>query len=249
MITNSYDIRTEATMGPQDFLGPQQQLCDVCIVTFSHVIYEHVLQHCDCTQIAVIHACNGDRPVWRLSVQGKSVAFYLSSVGAPTASADVIDVNWQTGAAKFILFGSAGSLSREKTDGRYVIPTEAYRDEGTSYHYALPADYIRIRGSEQVAAVFSALGVPYVAGRVWTTDAFYRETRGLVAARQAEGCLAVDMELAGLQAVCDFHGFELYDFLMTGDVLGETEYDRSGLQQANHELRHFALALKLAESL
>lgn len=29
---------------------------------------------------------------------------------------------------------------------------------------------------------------------------------------------AVPMELAGVQSVCDFYGFDLYDFLVTGDV-------------------------------
>lgn len=32
--------------------------------------------------------------------------------------------------------GSAGSLDKEKTDNKFVIPTESYRDEGMSYHYA-----------------------------------------------------------------------------------------------------------------
>ena len=47
---------------------------------------------------------------------------------------------YMTGADKFILFGSAGALDKEKTKGKYVIPTEAYRDEGMSYHYAPPGD-------------------------------------------------------------------------------------------------------------
>ena len=83
-------------------------------------------------------------------------------------------------------------------------------------------------------------------GRVWTTDAFYRETRDQAAKRRAEGCLAVEMELAGVQAVCDFHGFELYDFLVTGDVLDEPVYDKSGLHEANHDLAKVRIALELA---
>lgn len=61
-----------------------------------------------------------------------------------------------------------------------------------------------------------------------TTDAIYRETCSKVDARKAEGCLAVDMEVAGVQAVCSFHGFRFYCFLMTGDVLDLPEWDVAG---------------------
>ena len=49
--------------------------------------------------------------------------------------------------------------------------------------------------------IFKALELPYVMGKVWTTDAIYRETRNLVEKRKSEGCIAVEMELAGMQAV------------------------------------------------
>ena len=58
-----------------------------------------------------------------------------------------------------------------------------------SYHYAPPADYIKIRNADSLARLFSDKGHPYVEGRVWTTDAIYRETRGQVEQRKQEGCL------------------------------------------------------------
>ena len=95
--------------------------------------------------------------------------------------------------------------------------------------------------------MFSDKGHPYVEGRVWTTDALYRETRGQVEQRKQEGCLAVEMELAGLQAVCDYHGFELYDFLVTGDVVDQEDYTPEGLHEANHSIGKFFIALDIAE--
>ena len=50
-----------------------------------------------------------------------------------------------------------------------------------------------------------------------------------------------------MQAVCDFHGLELYSFLMTGDVLDEEEYELEGLSEANHCLDNFRIAVKIAE--
>ncbi len=81
----------------------------------------------------------------------------------------------------------------------------------------------------------------------WTTDALYRETRNLVETRKSEGCIAVEMELAGMQAVCDFYNIELYDFFVTGDVVDQMDYTSDGLHEANHNLDKFYIALKLAE--
>ena len=185
--------------------------------------------------------------VYMLEHDGRNIAVFLCGIGATLAGGNVEELNWLTGATKFIMFGSAGSLDRRATEGKYVIPTEAYRDEGMSYHYAPPADYIRIQNADRLAELFSELGLPHVKGRIWTTDAFYRETRALTEARRAEGCIAVEMELAGVQAVCDFHGFELWDFLVTGDVLDAPSYEFDGLSAANHDLDKLWIALELAK--
>ena len=44
MIINSFDPESPAIISPGDFYGEARQLCDVCIVTFSHVIFSHVLE-------------------------------------------------------------------------------------------------------------------------------------------------------------------------------------------------------------
>ena len=246
MITDSYDNQTEPIVSLRSFYGEQKHLCDICIVIFSKVIFDHVLESFPCEKMAEIGACNGAVPIYALTNHDKKIAFYLSGVGSTAAATDVIETNWLTGATRFIMFGSAGSLNQRATQGKYVIPTEAYRDEGMSYHYAEPADYIRITEADTVAAMFDDLKVPYVKGRVWTTDALYRETRGLMEKRAHEGCIAVEMELAGVQAVCAFHGFRLYNFLVTGDVLDEPEYRYADLYHANHAFDKFQIALELA---
>ena len=57
----------------------------------------------------------------------------------------------------------------------------------------------------------------------------------------------MEMELAGVQAICDFYGFELYDFLVAGDVLIEGNYETDGLSAANHDLDKLFLALQIAK--
>ena len=219
----------------------------MCLVLFSAVIHEELLRRFPCTPAAQIGACNGNIPIYTFLLDGRQVAFYLSPIGSTTASTGVIEANWLTGATRFVMFGSAGALDREKTAGRYVVPTAAHRGEDMSYHFAAPADYIDVPGAQTVCRVFDALGAPYVTGRAFTTDAIYRETRRQIAARRAEGCIAVEMELAGVQAVCAHHGFALYDFLMTGDVLDAPVYTPDGLREANHALDKLDLALEIAK--
>lgn len=246
MITDSFDNETKPILTLKDFYGERKHLIDVCLITFSKSISDYILSAFRCEKIAEIEACNGNTPIYKFAYQGKDIAFYLSPVGSTAAAHFSIEANWLTGASKFISFGSAGSLDGEKTTNKFVIPTEAYRDEGMSYHYAPPSDYIKIKNSDKIKALFDEWKIPNVQGRIWTTDAMLRETVGQVALRKNEGCIAVEMEVAGVQAVCDFHNFELYDFLVTGDVLCENSYDNSRLSDANHNLDKLQIALKLA---
>lgn len=249
MIINAYDDKSEAIISPASFIPEQKHLADLSIATFSREIHEEVLQCFDHEQIGELRAANHIKPVWLVKHENIRFAFYLSEIGSAMAGTDIIEINWLTGAQRFILFGSAGALDYERTKGRYIIPTEAYRDEGMSYHYAPPADYIKIKNADFVKRVFDEAKLPCVSGRIWTTDAFYRETRAQVEARKREGCIAVDMEIAGAQAVCDFHGFELYCFLQTGDVVDQPNYTPDGLHEANHSMDKFFAALKLAKEL
>lgn len=248
MIHQSYDDQTPPLFGPENVYGCEQQhLCDVCVVTFSKHIFDQTLKSFHCEQVARIGTANGGSPIYLLTAEGKKVAFYLSAIGSALAATFVIDANWLTGATKFILFGSAGSLNDALTEGRFVLPTEAYRDEGISYHYAPPSDYIKVPQSDKLARIFDSLCLPYVQGRVWTTDALYRETVANARKRRLEGCIAVEMEVAGVQAVCSHHGWELYPFLVTGDVLEETTHRMHKLYYANHDMRKLIVALEAAK--
>ena len=246
MITDSYDITTKPLLSMKDFYGEAKHIVDTCLIIFSKEIHTHLLETFDCEVIGKITACNGSTPIYKMHYKGADVAFYLTGIGSALASGTCCEANWLTGATKFIMFGSCGSLDREKTTGKFIIPTESYRGEGCSYYYAPPSDYIPIANSHKLAAIFDELGVPYVLGRVWTTESMLRETAGLVAARKAEGCIAVEMELAGVQAACTFEHLELYNFLEAGDVLEESSYEVAGLSRANHHLGKLYIALQTA---
>lgn len=246
MITDAFD-NSEVLFGPKNFYGEQKHLCDKCIIVFSEQIFAYMLETYTYEEAGIIRCCNGITKVYVFEINGMKIAGYLSHIGSAMAGGDVIDVNWLTGSNKFIMFGSAGSLDSNATDGKFVIPTESYREEGLSYNYVEPSDYIEIRNSKVVKKTFDELKLPNVSGKVWTTDAIYRETKAKLEARKSEGCIAVEMELAGVQAVCDYYGWNLYDFLVTGDVLDKAVYDISGLANANHNMDKLYIAIEIAK--
>ena len=250
MITDSFSTASQPVITVASCVGEQKHIADTCIITFSNVIMEAVLAAYPCEPAGRIRTCGGLTPIYVFPGSGgRKIGVCMAHTGSAMASSDVIEISWLIGATQFVVFGSCGCLDRDRAQGKYIIPTAAYRDEGMSYHYAPPADYIAMPGAETTARIFDRLGVPYVLGKTWTTDAFYRELRHQMEARKKEGCLAVDMEAAGIQAVCDFHGLGLYYFLQPGDVLDLPEWDVGDLSKANHSLDNFRVALHLAESL
>lgn len=247
MIIDSYDIGSDPIVNLEAFYGAKKNLVEICLVIFSKEIYEHLLSQYECKQIAEICVCNGNIPIWSFQRNHREIAFYLTHIGSACAAELMAEVNHLTGAYKFIMFGSCGSLDNSITNGKFIIPSQAYRGEGMSYYFAEPQDYIGIKNADRLVHIFTELGIPFVKDKVWTTDCPLRETVNLVNQRKEEGCIAVEMEVAGVQAVCDFYGFELYDFLSAGDVLAEGNYQIDKLSDANHNLDKLQIALQISD--
>lgn len=249
MITESFDNQSAAIIDPQRKENAPK--VDACIVTFSHVIEQFVLEHFACERIATIYSATGETPVWQLSYHGKRFAFYKTYIGAPASVGLMEDARVELDTDQYIVFGGSGCLNKEIAHGRVMVPTEAYRDEGTSFHYAPASDYIKIGNADQVAACMEENGIPYVKGKTWTTDAIYRETKGNFEKRKADGCISVEMECAGLQAMCDFKNLSLYMFFTSGDLLDAPKWDarrkEGELKGTQHDAGHFDIALTLAD--
>lgn len=249
MITDSFDNKSAAKIDP--IVNENAPAVDACIVTFSYVIEKFVLDNYDCKQIGQIYFATGVTPIYQIEHNGRKFAFYKTYVGAPACVGTVEDTLAAIKTNKYIVFGGCGCLDREITHGKVMIPTEAYRDEGTSYHYAPASDYIKVRNADKVAEFMEENGIPYVKGKTWTTDSFYRETVNNFEKHKADGCISVEMECSGLQAMCDFRNLELYMFFTSGDLLDAPEWDerhKAGeIKGTQHDSGHFDIALELAD--
>ena len=251
MIHQNFDP-DEGIISPQMLVEQVDGLPDTCVITFSRTVLDHALAHYPHQAACAYPALNGERTIWRIADRGQDMLLYMSPITSAGAGLALEQAAAVTGATRFVLFGSCGALDQQLTEGRLIVPTAAYRDEGLSYHYAPPDDYIIIRNAGFVARTLQRLGLPHVSGRVWTTDALFRETRRNMERRRNEGCIAVDMECAGLQAVCDFRGYEYYTFFYTGDLLDAPAWEMrildSGDREADHQLAALRVALEIARA-
>jgi uridine phosphorylase len=171
----------------------------------------------------------GSHPVFEVELDGRRVAVSQAGVGAPLA-AGWLDELITLGGRAFVAVGGAGVLVPDLAMGHVIVPTAAIRDEGTSYHY-LPASREVAPTDDALTAIVATLdrhGIPHIAGKTWTTDGFYRETRDKVRRRVAEGCLTVEMEAAAFFAVARFRGVSLGQLLYAGDDLSSDVWDGRG---------------------
>ena len=152
------------------------------------------------------------------------------------------------GAERLLFFGSCGALEEGIATGHLLVPTAAYRDEGVSYHYAEPSNYLEIATAPHLARLMDDMHIPYNTTKTWTTDGFYRETRTNLLKRRAEGCGVVEMECASIMAVGQFRGKAVYEFLYAADCLDGASWDQRilGNMPASLQERILFVAVEIA---
>ncbi len=122
-----------------------------------------------------------------------------------------------SGCELLISVASAGQITDVGPPPYHILIERALRDEGTSYHYLPPSNYVAADPAliALAAAALGAAGHTVHVGDSWTTDAPFRETAEVIASRRRAGILAVEMEAASLLAfaaararpvVCLAHG-------------------------------------------
>lgn len=186
-------------------------------------------------------------PVYKAAYNGIDVAVYQSPMGGSMAASCMEEIIAR-GGKKFIFFGCCGILDDSIKSGEMIVPVSACRDEGASYHYAQPADYIDVITADRLSDILSELNVPFVRTKVWTNDAIYRETLKNVQMRRGEGCGTVDNECASLMAVGTFRHVDVYQFLFTEDSVARDDWDPGTIRKvpkSRYEM-YLRLALDIA---
>jgi uridine phosphorylase len=116
---------------------------------------------------------------------------------------------------------SAGQIKASGPTPYFVIIERALRDEGTSYHYAAPAEFADADPAlvAKAAAVLAHKRV--FVGPSWTTDAPFRETAEAIEAARAKGILAVEMEAAALYTFARAAGVSVLCLAHVTNTMGQ----------------------------
>jgi len=205
----------------------------------------------DRRELMVLSSLTPPHVLWQMEWQRHPLAVFFPGYGAPLAAASLESVI-AAGCRNIVFCGGAGAVVPELALGHVVIPSAALRDEGTSFHYASPSREIEAGAGvvSTLAEVCSTSSVPYTVGKVWTTDAPFRETRRKIARRRDEGCIIVDMEVSALLAVGRFRGVQVGALLYAADdVSGEVRDGRGWTNAVADRQRVFHLSAAAAIAL
>jgi uridine phosphorylase len=151
------------------------------------------------------------------------------------------------GARRVLALGWCGSVAPEAHIGDLILPTRAVPGDGTSPHYCgEDSEVTPHQGLHNLLAKgLEGVEVPWHAGSIRSTDAFFRETWGLIRSCQAQGILGIDLEIAALFAVGCFRGIAVAALLIVSDELFTCTWKAAQGSQSFRRARQAALRLVL----
>jgi uridine phosphorylase len=162
-----------------------------------------------------------------ITMEGITCGIVPRTIGGPYAVL-VSEQLWAAGAKLIVGITSAGRVSASLPLPSIVIVAEAVRDEGTSLHYLAPAASIAAPTTDILDPLVKELSTVSSAarrGRVWTTDAPYRETAEQLRFWADRGVLAVEMQAASLFAFAHARSAQVAMVALVSNAVDEVTDD------------------------
>ncbi len=204
---------------------------EVCVVCFFGEVIRKLVREKRLRRIHTLRSEMGPHHLYEMIVDGQPgaepqrIAVFHSAVGAALA-AGLVEEMIACGSRRFVACGSGRAGPRDCGGScRHPGQRSPRRGDLVPLSAAGPRGGGRPAAVAAIEQVLQAHGVPYVKGKTWTTDGFYRETPDKVALRRAEGCLTVEMEAAAFFAVAQFRGVQFGQMLYGGDDVSGAEWD------------------------
>jgi uridine phosphorylase len=253
MLLEEFDPNKNAVINAFDMVQTVDGFPKIAVSCFSHITFDRLIKELNGVLITSTGTANMDIPIYKVIYNGIEIVLFMSYVGAAGCVAVLEDI-FAMGVEKIVLFGTCGVLNGDIKDCSIIIPNFAMRDEGTSFHYARPSDEIRVnkKYQDEFIKILEQHNCSYTIGKVWTTDACYRETREKVDRRKESGCICVDMECSAVAALADFREKEVFQFFYAADNLDNENWDARSLSNSSKILdkdRIALLAMELAAKL
>ncbi len=219
-----FDEAKEALINPCDIVKRTGRIgCERLVITFFGEVIEELLSD---GKIEKIKTVIGENPYVIYKFRDCDVLIMHGDLGCPAMGGELEELI-AIGVKKVMFCGGGGVLDRETCVGHFLVVEGAIRDDGFSYHY-IPASrivYTEKDTRKLICDYLSERGIPHSEGLVWTTDAFFRETRDRIRARREEGAKIVEMEQAGCIAVTQFRGVGYGAIIYGGDDISGDGWD------------------------
>jgi nucleoside phosphorylase len=171
------------------------------------------------------------------------------ALGAP-AAVFLLERIIALGGRQIVTLSTCGSLQKDIHIGDIILAEDALSEEGTSAHYGLSGSVSRTDSGliEKMESALLKKGYPFRKGRIWTTDAPFRETLEKVRLYRDRGILGVDMEISAMMTVSAFRGVSLVNLLVVSDELGDLKW-KPGFSDESLSLTFKKAALLVREFL
>lgn len=190
--------------------------------------------------------------MYAIEVEGMLCGIIPRTIGGPYA---VLVAEQLAAAGTELIVGltSAGRVSPELPIPCLIVITAAIRDEGTSLHY-LPAGK-EVACSAPIVSLLerelAATDWTIRCGKVWTTDAPYRETKAQLEHWASEGILAVEMQAASLFAFSAARGVAVAAVAVVSNAVDQDgeQFDTGSEQDGSQIIEACARAFRVSSQI
>lgn len=162
--------------------------------------------------------------------EGHRLSVMASGMGIPSASIYITELIRAYDVSTIIRVGTAGVYQPDMKLRQIMVATDAVTNSNLPEMIGAPSPIVASsRMLEVVQSVAADRGVELALGTVFSSDIFYEKNNDAQDAHTANGVLAVEMETAGLYAICAVEGaeglgmFTMTDHLVTGEHLTSDE--------------------------
>lgn len=218
-----FDSNKNALINPESTTKNYPRIHSKLVITFFKDVIDQLLLE---KQIELKFTIKGENTLDIYQYIHDDVMIIEGKLGAP-ACAGFLEELISLGAKEVMFCGGGGALRKEITFGKFVLVEDAIRDEGLSYHYYKPSRTIQANHAvnDHIRNELEKRNIPFIQGRVWTTDAFFRETKSIIELRRNEGALIVEMEQAAMLAVANYREIAYGAIIYSGDDVSSDIWD------------------------
>lgn len=221
----SQPIITPGRFLGRDSLLPEAAGCSLAVVGFCR--FYDMVEKLSAQPLSESICSHLDRAHQFVGQVGDARILALECLYGGPLSATVIEELAHYGIGQVVGYGYAGSLTREIPVGQIVVADEAIVSDGTSREYLADAQLAypdrALANSFYESAARS--GIRVRGGKVWTTDAIYREYPEKVAVWRQAGAQVVNMDTAHFYAVSQVVGMPAVYVCVVSDCVEGPRWD------------------------